>query len=50
VVLAEGKWAEVPNSEELQAEVLSVAEKIREHRREISVRQPAAKCSRFVFH
>ena len=35
VVLAEGKRVEVENSDELRAEVLSVAEKIREHRRNI---------------
>lgn len=50
VVLAEGKRVEVPNSEELRAEVLAVAAKIREHRRdidrEIPVRQPAAKCAK----
>ena len=48
VVLAEGKRVEVENSEELKAEVLSVAEKIREHRRnieqEIQVQAVAAKC------
>jgi CRISPR-associated exonuclease Cas4 len=48
VVLAGGKRVEVPYTEELRAEVLSIAEKIREHRRnierEIPVRQPAAKC------
>jgi CRISPR-associated exonuclease Cas4 len=48
VVLAGGKRVEVPNTEELQAEVLTVAARIREHRQnireEIPVRQPAAKC------
>lgn len=48
VVIAGGKRVEVENSEELRAEVLRIAEKIREHRREISreipVRQPEAKC------
>jgi CRISPR-associated exonuclease Cas4 len=48
VVLAEGKRVEVPNSDELRAEVLAVAERIREQRRklreEIPVRQPPAKC------
>ncbi|MFO0888220.1 MAG: Dna2/Cas4 domain-containing protein [Isosphaeraceae bacterium] len=48
VVLAGGKRVEVENSEELRAEVLTIAERIREHRRDISreipVRQPAAKC------
>ena len=48
VVLADGERVEVENTEELRAEVLSVAAKIREHRRnierEIPVRQPAAKC------
>ena len=48
VVLADGKRVEVENTDELRAEVLSVAAKIREHRREIEreipVRQPAAKC------
>ena len=48
VVLADGERVEVENTEELRAEVLAVAAKIREHRRnierEIPVRQPAAKC------
>jgi CRISPR-associated exonuclease Cas4 len=48
VVLAGGVRVEVPFTDELEAEVISVAEKIREHRRsierEIPVRQPAAKC------
>src|SRR3954468_19956127 len=48
VVLAGGGRVPVKNTEGLRAEVLSVAEKIREHRRksqeEIPVRQPAAKC------
>lgn len=48
VVLAGGERVEVPFTDELRAEVLTVAEKIREHRRnireEIPVRQPAAKC------
>jgi CRISPR-associated exonuclease Cas4 len=48
VVLAGGKRVEVPFTDELRAEVLSVAARIREHRRsierEIPVRQPPAKC------
>jgi CRISPR-associated exonuclease Cas4 len=48
VVLAEGRRVEVAFTDELRAEVLSVAEKIREHRRnierEIPVRAMAAKC------
>lgn len=48
VVLADGVRVEVENSEELRAEVLAVAEKIREHRREIDreiqVRAIPAKC------
>jgi CRISPR-associated exonuclease Cas4 len=48
VVLAGGERVAVPFTDELRVEVLSVAEKIREHRRnikrEIPVRQPAAKC------
>jgi CRISPR-associated exonuclease Cas4 len=48
VVLEHGERVEVPYTEELKAEVLSIAEKIRDHRRnierEIAVRQPAAKC------
>jgi CRISPR-associated exonuclease Cas4 len=48
VVLGDGSRVEVKNSDELRSKVLSIAEKIREHRRkireEIPVRQPAAKC------
>ena len=48
VVITGGKRIEVPNSDELRAEVLAVAEKIREHRRniqkEIPVRPAAAQC------
>jgi CRISPR-associated exonuclease Cas4 len=48
VVLSGGERVEVENTDELRAEILSAAEKIREHRREIEreipVRQPAAKC------
>jgi len=48
VVLADGVRVEVENTEELRAEVLAVAAKIREHRREIEreipVRAVAAKC------
>ncbi|MFO0890931.1 MAG: Dna2/Cas4 domain-containing protein [Isosphaeraceae bacterium] len=48
VVLADGKRIEVENSEELRTEVLAVAAKIREHRRniqhEIPVRAVPAKC------
>jgi CRISPR-associated exonuclease Cas4 len=48
VVLAGGKRVEVPFTDELRAEVLSIAEKIREHRRsieqQIPVRPVPAKC------
>jgi CRISPR-associated exonuclease Cas4 len=48
VVLAGGVRVEVPFTDELEAEVLSIADTIREHRRnveqQIPVRQPAAKC------
>src|SRR3954465_9916608 len=48
VVLGDGSRVEVENTEALRAEVLAIAEKIREHRRaireEIPVRQPAWKC------
>lgn len=48
VVLGDGSRIEVENTEELRAEVLAIASKIREHRRvireEIPVEQPAAKC------
>lgn len=48
VVLGNGSRVEVQNTERLRSEVLAIAEKIREHRRnirkEIPVRQPAAKC------
>ena len=48
VVLGDGSRVEVKNTEELRSKVLAIAEKIREHRRnireEIPVRQPAAKC------
>ena len=48
VVLGDGSRVEVKNTDKLRAEVLSVADEIREHRRrldeEIPVRQPAAKC------
>ena len=50
VVLGDGTRVKVANTEELRAEVLAIAEEIREHRRrlleEIPVRQPAAKCGR----
>lgn len=48
VVLGDGSRVEVPNTEALRSEVLSIAEKIRERRRAIGeaipVRQPAWKC------
>lgn len=48
VVLGDGSRHKVENTEELRAEVLTIAEKIRERRRaigeEIPVRQPAWKC------
>ena len=48
VVISGGKRVQVANSDQLRAEVLAVAEKIREHRRNIDraipVGQPAAKC------
>jgi CRISPR-associated exonuclease Cas4 len=48
VVLAGGERVEVPFTDELKAEVLSIAEKIRDHRRnierEIPVRAVPAKC------
>jgi CRISPR-associated exonuclease Cas4 len=48
VVLAEGRQVKVPNTDELRAEVLAIAEKIREHKRwlneEIAVSQPVWKC------
>jgi CRISPR/Cas system-associated exonuclease Cas4 (RecB family) len=48
VVLAGGERVEVPFTDELRAEVLLIAEKIREHRRnieqQIPVRPVAAKC------
>lgn len=48
VVIRNGERVRVENTEKLRAEVLSIAEKIREHRRrlddEIPVRQPAVKC------
>lgn len=48
VVLGDGSRVAVKNTERLRSEVLAVAQKIREHRREIRevipVRQPAAKC------
>ena len=48
VVLAEGKRVEVENSEELRAEVLSVAAKIREHRRNIEREIPVQATGREV--
>src|SRR4051794_36492792 len=48
VVLGDGSRVEVDNTETLCSEVLSIAQKIREHRgtvaEEIPVRQPAWKC------
>jgi CRISPR-associated exonuclease Cas4 len=48
IVLGDGKRVEVKNTEALRLEVLAIAEKIRQHRRniaeEIPVRQPPAKC------
>jgi len=48
IVIRDGERVRVENSEKLRAEVLAVAEKIREYRqdldREIPVRQPAVKC------
>lgn len=48
VVLGDGSRHKVENTEELRAEVLTIAEKIRERRRviadSIDVRQPAWKC------
>lgn len=48
VVLGDGSRHKVENTEELRAEVLTIAEKIRERRRaigeEIPVRQPVWKC------
>ena len=48
VVLGDGSRVEVENTESLRSEVLSIAEKIREHRatlgEAIPVRQPAWKC------
>lgn len=48
IVLGNGSRVTVKNTERLRSKVLDVAEKIREHRRnireEIPVRQPAAKC------
>jgi CRISPR/Cas system-associated exonuclease Cas4 (RecB family) len=48
VVLAGGERVEVPFTDELRSEVLSIAQKNREHRRnierEIPVRAVAAKC------
>jgi CRISPR-associated exonuclease Cas4 len=48
VVIRDGERVEVENTEALRSEVLSIAEKIREHRRrleeDIPVSQPAWKC------
>jgi CRISPR-associated exonuclease Cas4 len=48
IVIRGGKRVRVENADTLRSEVLAVAERIREHRREIAreipVRQPAAKC------
>jgi len=48
VVLGDGSWVKVENTDALRSEVLSVAEQIRERRRalgeEIPVRQAAWKC------
>src|SRR4051794_6154323 len=48
VVIRDGERVEVENTEALRAEVLAIAEKIREHRQrpgeEIPVSQPAWKC------
>ena len=48
VVLGDGSRVQVKNTERLRTDVLSIAEKIREHRasirEEIAVRQLAAKC------
>ena len=48
IVLGDGSRVEVENTEDLQVEVLAIAEKIRERRRligeELEVRQPAWKC------
>ena len=42
VVLGEGERVEVENTEELRSEVLAMAEKIREHRRNIARGNPGA--------